>query len=155
MEAIVTHPFGFTVILVAAIISGAMMGRYILTVKDRDYEQEADDFCAAIRVQSKIVSAKDLETIRAAVEPVECCCECGYPKTRTNKPGDEVYLGWPACVNALCPCYMEGVASAVYYPAERNPRVLANHIKALLAHFEQQSLPPAAPATDCAEVRQA
>lgn len=45
---------------------------------------------------------------------LECCAECQQPKSRTNKPGEEVVKGWPVCINPDCPLFGHGVASARY-----------------------------------------
>lgn len=74
-----------------------------------------------------------IHEIRAAIQTVECCHNCLQPKSRTNTPGDETYIGWPACVNPDCISYMDDVASAAYRPLESDTRVLAGYIEELLS----------------------
>lgn len=46
---------------------------------------------------------------------IECCVQCGEPKFPQRMiAGDEVKVGWAACINQQCICFGDQVASATY-----------------------------------------
>lgn len=70
-----------------------------------------------IRATHRFVSLEPLLgpiDLGASIYPSELCSLCGQPKplAHTRRPGDERYLGWPACGNPLCEAYQQPTANA-------------------------------------------